>query len=107
PPANHGRNLTLAREGRSFRAPQRPHGTSPAPSPANAARRGVPVPAGDAQCARSGQGQDKGQEMKPPSNRELFEYWNLRRGERLAPERGDIEPGAIRSILGDTFVLEM
>lgn len=45
--------------------------------------------------------------MKHPSNRELFEYWNQRRGERLAPERSDIEPGAIRSILGDTFVLEM
>lgn len=45
--------------------------------------------------------------MKHPSNRELFEYWNLRRGERLAPERSDIEPGAIRKILGDTFVLEM
>src|SRR5215475_6869236 len=45
--------------------------------------------------------------MKHPSNRELFEHWNLRRGERLAPERSDIEPGAIRKILGDTFVLEM
>jgi hypothetical protein len=45
--------------------------------------------------------------MKHPSNRELYEYWNQRRGERLAPERGDIEPGAIRSILGDTFVLEV
>jgi hypothetical protein len=45
--------------------------------------------------------------MKHPSNRELFEYWNLRRGERLAPERSEIEPGAIRKILGDTFVLEM
>ena len=45
--------------------------------------------------------------MKHPSNRELFDYWNQRRGERLAPERGEIEPGAIRRILGDTFVLEM
>jgi len=45
--------------------------------------------------------------MKHPSNRELFEYWNLRRGERLAPERSEIEPGAIRRILGDSFVLEM
>ncbi|AMN42730.1 PAS domain-containing protein [Rhodoplanes sp. Z2-YC6860] len=45
--------------------------------------------------------------MKHPSNRELYEYWNQRRGDRLAPERGEIEPGAIRSILGDTFVLEM
>jgi hypothetical protein len=44
--------------------------------------------------------------MKHPSNRELFDYWNERRGERLAPERADIEPAAIRRILGDTFVLE-
>jgi hypothetical protein len=45
--------------------------------------------------------------MKHPSNRELFDYWNERRGERLAPERADIEPSAIRSVLGDTFVLEV
>jgi hypothetical protein len=44
--------------------------------------------------------------MKHPVNRELFGYWNERRGERLAPERGDIEPAAIRKVLGDTFVLE-
>jgi hypothetical protein len=43
--------------------------------------------------------------MKHPSNRELFEYWNQRRGDRLAPERADIEPAAIRRVLGDTFVL--
>ena len=45
--------------------------------------------------------------MKHPSNRELFEYWNERRGERLAPERADIEPDAIRHVLGDTFVIEV
>ena len=44
--------------------------------------------------------------MKHPSNRELFDYWNKRRGDRLAPERADIEPAAIRQVLGDTFVLE-
>lgn len=44
--------------------------------------------------------------MKHPSNRELFDYWNERRGERLAPERADIEPSAIRKVLGDTFVLD-
>ncbi len=44
--------------------------------------------------------------MKHPSTRELFEYWNERRGTRLAPERADIEPSAIRQVLGDTFVLE-
>ena len=45
--------------------------------------------------------------MKHPSNRELFEYWNERRGTRAAPERADIEPGAIRQVLGDTFVIEV
>jgi hypothetical protein len=44
--------------------------------------------------------------MKHPSNRELVAYWNDRRGTKLAPERTDIEPSAIRKVLGDTFVLE-
>jgi hypothetical protein len=44
--------------------------------------------------------------MKHPSNRDLFAYWNEQRGDRLAPERTDIEPSAIRQVLGDTFVLE-
>jgi hypothetical protein len=43
--------------------------------------------------------------MKHPSNRDLYDYWNERRGNRLAPERADIEPSAIRQVLGDTFVL--
>lgn len=45
--------------------------------------------------------------MKHPSNRELFDYWNEQRGERLAPDRADIEPSAIRKVLGDTFVLDV
>jgi hypothetical protein len=43
--------------------------------------------------------------MKHSSNRELFEYWNKRRGSRPAPERADIEPAAIRHLLADTFIL--
>lgn len=43
--------------------------------------------------------------MKHPSNRDLFAYWNTRRGSRLAPDRNDIEPGDIRQVLGDTFIL--
>jgi hypothetical protein len=43
--------------------------------------------------------------MKHPSVRELFDYWNVRRGRRPAPDRGDIEPGAIRRVLADTFIL--
>jgi hypothetical protein len=45
--------------------------------------------------------------MKSPSSRELFAYWEERRGARSAPERGDIEPGAIRSVLGDSFILTL
>jgi hypothetical protein len=43
--------------------------------------------------------------MKHSSIRELFDYWNARRGRRAAPERTDIEPGAIRRVLADTFIL--
>jgi hypothetical protein len=43
--------------------------------------------------------------MKHLSSRQVFEYWNERRGHRIAPERGDIEPGPIRHALGDTFIL--
>lgn len=43
--------------------------------------------------------------MRHPSTRELFDYWNARRGGRAAPDRADIEPGAIRKILADTFIL--
>jgi hypothetical protein len=44
--------------------------------------------------------------MKQASNRELFGYWAARRGTRAAPERGEIEPSAIRRALGDVFILE-
>jgi len=43
--------------------------------------------------------------MKHTSSRELFAYWDRRRGRRAAPERGEIEPGPIRHVLGDTFIL--
>jgi hypothetical protein len=44
--------------------------------------------------------------MKQASSRELFGYWAARRGKRAAPERGEIEPSAIRRALGDVFILE-
>lgn len=44
--------------------------------------------------------------MKNPSTRLVFDYWDALRGERSAPERGEIEPGALRHALADTFVLE-
>jgi hypothetical protein len=43
--------------------------------------------------------------MKHASTQEVFDYWNDRRGDRNAPDRCDIEPGAIRRALGDSFVL--
>jgi hypothetical protein len=43
--------------------------------------------------------------MKHASSRQLFEYWNAQRGRRVAPERSDIDPGPIRRVLSDTFIL--
>jgi hypothetical protein len=43
--------------------------------------------------------------MKHPSNREFFRYWDAKRGAARAPERSEIEPGAVRELLGDIFVL--
>ena len=43
--------------------------------------------------------------MKHASSRELYAHWNGQRGARAVPERGDIEPAAIRRSLGDTFIL--
>jgi hypothetical protein len=45
--------------------------------------------------------------MKHASTRMLFSYWDALRGERAAPDRGEIEPGEIRHILADTFILEI
>jgi len=43
--------------------------------------------------------------MKHPSNREFFAYWDGQRGDARAPDRSVIEPGAVRELLGDIFVL--
>ena len=45
--------------------------------------------------------------MKHQATRDLFAYWNGLRGERTAPERGEIDPVAIRSIIADTFMLDV
>lgn len=45
--------------------------------------------------------------MKHAASRELHAYWEQQRGGRSAPERADIEPGAIRQALSDTFILEL
>ena len=43
--------------------------------------------------------------MKHPSSRAFFTYWNAQRGDARAPERSEIEPNAVRELLGDIFVL--
>ena len=43
--------------------------------------------------------------MKHPASREFFAYWDGKRGDARAPERSDIEPDAVRELLGDIFVL--
>jgi hypothetical protein len=43
--------------------------------------------------------------MKHSSTREFFAYWDEKRGGARAPDRSEIEPGAVRELLGDIFVL--
>jgi hypothetical protein len=43
--------------------------------------------------------------MKHPSSRGFFAYWDAQRGDARAPDRSEIEPGAVRELLGDIFVL--
>jgi hypothetical protein len=44
--------------------------------------------------------------MKTNSATLIFQYWDKLRGDRAAPERGELEPGAVRHALLDTFILE-
>jgi hypothetical protein len=43
--------------------------------------------------------------MKHPSTRELYEYWDRQRDGAAAPFRSALEPGPIRHLIGDTFVI--
>lgn len=45
--------------------------------------------------------------MKHAASRELYGYWEERRGTRSAPARSDIDPAAIRQALSDTFTLAL
>ncbi|MCW5696890.1 MAG: PAS domain-containing protein [Bauldia sp.] len=45
--------------------------------------------------------------MKHPSCRELYRYWDRLRSGLPAPRRTAIEPSDIRTILADTFILEV
>lgn len=44
--------------------------------------------------------------MKNKTSQTLFAYWNEIRGPRVAPNRFEIEPARISSILAETFILE-
>lgn len=43
--------------------------------------------------------------MKHPSSRAFFAYWDSQRGAARAPHRSALEPGPVRELLGDIFVL--
>ncbi|MFZ1680306.1 MAG: PAS domain-containing protein [Rhizobiaceae bacterium] len=45
--------------------------------------------------------------MQNAGTHELFQYWNRLRGTRRAPTRTEIEPADIRTLLADTFILEI
>jgi hypothetical protein len=45
--------------------------------------------------------------MKHAASRELYAYWQEKRGDRPAPERTEIDPGAIRGVLADAFILAL
>lgn len=44
--------------------------------------------------------------MKQAVTRALYVYWDGLRAGRAAPERSDLDPGSIRMLLGDVFLLE-
>jgi hypothetical protein len=45
--------------------------------------------------------------MKLAASRDIYDHWDRCRGARIAPDRDDIEPGAIRRALGDVFMLDL
>ncbi len=43
--------------------------------------------------------------MKHPASRKFFAYWDEKRGCDAAPERCELDPGPVRELIGDVFVL--
>jgi len=43
--------------------------------------------------------------MKHPSVRAYYDVWNQKRGSAAAPDRSDLDPEAVRDLLGNIFVL--
>jgi hypothetical protein len=45
--------------------------------------------------------------MRHAISKDLYAYWDRLRGARAAPDRSDIDPGAIRHLLADCFIIEI
>ena len=45
--------------------------------------------------------------MRHSVSKDLYAYWDRLRGARAAPDRNDIDPGAIRHLLADCFIVEI
>src|SRR5580704_11539188 len=74
----------------------------PAPSSASRRRRLDCVPIRDWRYSTNRWGNSVQQAVIT----ELYAYWKQLRGAGSAPERNDVDPGAIRGVLADTFVLD-
>jgi len=49
---------------------------------------------------------DRGLEISDPVLRRLYEYWLAKKQGRIAPTRGDIDPGELREMLPNLFLVE-
>src|ERR1700739_1777843 len=58
-------------------------------------------------CAATARSLEERGNMKHTASRQLYAYWDERRGKRPAPGRAEIEPGAIRQVLSDAFILAL
>jgi len=45
--------------------------------------------------------------MRHAISKDLYAYWDGLRGARAAPDRNDIDPGVIRHLLADCFIVEL
>lgn len=66
-----------------------------------------PVPFSDTSPRSAAGNAWGGAALKHATSRELYEYWDRIRDGEPAPRRSEIEPGDIRTILADTFILEV
>ena len=67
----------------------------------NAGKSAGPIPEWD------GSSRERTDPMNLAASADLYGYWNALRCGGAAPERGDIDPGALRAVLADTFLLAL